>query len=484
MKKENGITLIALVITILVIIVLATIAINMAFGENGIITRAEEARDLSKISSITERAELARVGAIAEHGNDTTRDEIINQIIEEMGGSANGNLITTEDGEYEIMVKEDLTIEVVEKGEGYVDAEYQEPAPAEDFRWTELDDGTIRIYEYLGNETSLKIPDTIDGKVVTVIQRDSKIGTSEGMVEGGEISNNVIFKSVDIPNTVTIIGANSFDSSSIEQINLPTSLTTIGAYAFNGNKIKKLVIPDSVTQISHKAFLENEIEELKLSKNLKRIEMFTFRDNKIKSINIPEGVTFIGNRAFVNNQATEINIPNTVTTMKYAAFTQNNLEKIIYGRTETGEEDRTVINSYAGRNAGDVIIPNGVETVENWAFFDVGMTGLEIPESTQYVYMEAFYEQNNTMKKVVINADNKVLSISGGYSFKDIEVLEINTNNFTTTEGLQRIIYCSGNIGKMIVPASDDHSILNYYKDLVEKYRIYAKEIGSIVEKE
>ena len=45
LRKETGITLIALVITILVLIILAVVAINMAFGDNGLINRAEEAGD-------------------------------------------------------------------------------------------------------------------------------------------------------------------------------------------------------------------------------------------------------------------------------------------------------------------------------------------------------------------------------------------------------------------------------------------------------
>ena len=42
---EQGITLVALVITIVIIIILATITINMAFGDNGLIKQAEDARD-------------------------------------------------------------------------------------------------------------------------------------------------------------------------------------------------------------------------------------------------------------------------------------------------------------------------------------------------------------------------------------------------------------------------------------------------------
>ena len=45
LKNERGITLVALVITIIVLIILATVAISFAFGNNGLIGRAEDARD-------------------------------------------------------------------------------------------------------------------------------------------------------------------------------------------------------------------------------------------------------------------------------------------------------------------------------------------------------------------------------------------------------------------------------------------------------
>ena len=45
MKKEKGITLIALIVTIIILIILATVSINIIWNDNGIIKKAQDAKD-------------------------------------------------------------------------------------------------------------------------------------------------------------------------------------------------------------------------------------------------------------------------------------------------------------------------------------------------------------------------------------------------------------------------------------------------------
>ena len=47
-KEQKGITLVALVITVIIIIILATVTLNFTFGEDGIVTRAEQAAQLAE----------------------------------------------------------------------------------------------------------------------------------------------------------------------------------------------------------------------------------------------------------------------------------------------------------------------------------------------------------------------------------------------------------------------------------------------------
>ena len=58
MKNDKGITLVALVVTIIVLIILAGISINLVLGDNGIITIAKKAKENTELAKIQEETEL------------------------------------------------------------------------------------------------------------------------------------------------------------------------------------------------------------------------------------------------------------------------------------------------------------------------------------------------------------------------------------------------------------------------------------------
>ena len=59
MRNQKGITLIALVITIIVLLILAGVSIAMLTGENGILTNANEAQKQSTAKEAVEKINLA-----------------------------------------------------------------------------------------------------------------------------------------------------------------------------------------------------------------------------------------------------------------------------------------------------------------------------------------------------------------------------------------------------------------------------------------
>ena len=69
-RREKGITLIALVITIIVLLILASVSIAMLTGNNGILTQAQKAKEETDKASVIEQAQTDILGIQA--GGDTT----------------------------------------------------------------------------------------------------------------------------------------------------------------------------------------------------------------------------------------------------------------------------------------------------------------------------------------------------------------------------------------------------------------------------
>ena len=66
MRKQRGITLIALVVTIIILTILAGVSINLVLGENGIITIAKRAKENIELAQIEEEKELNELYAQLE----------------------------------------------------------------------------------------------------------------------------------------------------------------------------------------------------------------------------------------------------------------------------------------------------------------------------------------------------------------------------------------------------------------------------------
>lgn len=82
MKNNKGITLIALVITIIVLLILAGVSIAMLTGSNGVLTRATEAKDENTRAAIADKVNMSIQAAytayIADDPTTTTQMPIKN----------------------------------------------------------------------------------------------------------------------------------------------------------------------------------------------------------------------------------------------------------------------------------------------------------------------------------------------------------------------------------------------------------------------
>ena len=134
----------------------------------------------------------------------------------------------------------------------------------------------------------------------TMYGDDLKWNDGNDLSPGHKYGNNI--KSIVFAegSNITSIGPGTFIRTGVSDgITIPDSVTKIGAYSFQLSGLTELIIPESVTSIGASAFWDAK---------------------KLTSINIPESVTNMGNRVFRDTpKLSEIIIPDTIDTSRWDA---------------------------------------------------------------------------------------------------------------------------------------------------------------------
>ncbi len=175
-KESNGITLIALVITIIILLILAGISIAMLTGQNGLLTKASKAEKETDIVDTKEQIKLEIMGDFDEKTANYTNQDVINAVKKITGNFVDENAPTVESKKGNTVDISDLwindtkvhfsingTLYEVEKGTTW-DEYLSKNNPDEAFGWlwdksTEEimhyvnDTGTRVYYSYLKNES-------------------------------------------------------------------------------------------------------------------------------------------------------------------------------------------------------------------------------------------------------------------------------------------------------------------------------------------
>ena len=107
MKREKGITLIALVITIIVLLILAAVSIATLTGENGILTKVSDAEEETRGASVQEARDLWKINQEADRQTASTTAQTLEELINDL---VNQKLLT-EDEKDQILGNESKGIE-------------------------------------------------------------------------------------------------------------------------------------------------------------------------------------------------------------------------------------------------------------------------------------------------------------------------------------------------------------------------------------
>ena len=232
MKKCRGITLIALVITIIVLLILAGVSLSLIAGEQGILGRATKASLQTEIAGLEEKANLIYADLSMRQYFDenaspeVTLAEIIGQLKDEKYQFKSEE--TAENAVTGISVQ-DMTLKVGETGSLNVILEGNS-------------DG-IAYYAQIRGEYYLI---TLDQNGVKVARTPTKIGNS------GESKT---LSATALPEGIVTIGQEAFWAcESLKSITLPESLTYIGNQAFYNSGLESITFPETKVSLGENIF--------------------------------------------------------------------------------------------------------------------------------------------------------------------------------------------------------------------------------------
>ena len=256
-KEMRGITLIALVITIVIIMILAGVTINLVVGNNNLFDKAKSTQKIQTVAGIKEALELEKVDIQVE-SKKVDLDTYLKQI---STGKKNYNLSSKEkvdEKNAEIIVNDEYKFLVKDKENGDVEIIYDGIAKADDLTisskngtYTYPNNGTFEVTNNtsrgeltVSSDASNIATASIDGNTITVMP-----GTIAGKANiivksaaNGEYAENKVIHVATVKNGTIKLEAIPYDGVYDGQVhNAFTSISTNPSdakleYSLDGNK--------------------------------------------------------------------------------------------------------------------------------------------------------------------------------------------------------------------------------------------------------
>lgn len=337
------------------------------------------------------------------------------------------------------------------------------------FRYYLNEESEAIISYYVGNESIVVVPETLDGYPVTEIGEFafSSFFSSDYFYKYGsdDLISNDLITSITLPETIKVIGDYAFAGNlKLTEINIPSNVTTIPYECFNScESLEYVELPESVNKIEARAFYCcKNLKSISLPESIDEICENTFSGCKtLESIDM-HGVKKIGKEAFRYCEKLVINeLPESLTELGEGAFyccesierldlsgvtkigayameyckglkeviLNDNLEHLGSGVFQSCTSLESIklpqklvsIGSCCFRLSGlkSVAFNDGLQTIGECAFDGCSdLTDVVLPDSLEYIWHSAFFECDIREINIPVN-----LKILGYYAFARCEEL-------------------------------------------------------------
>ena len=352
-KKEKGITLVALVVTIVVLLILAGVSLNLLIGNNGIMTRAKQSKISNDLSAYKEQ--LAMFIADKKVENPEFYESSLT-------AGKNNLYYNTKTSEDEKTIK-DIIKDVKD--------------------------------EYLDSLEVVKGKLTINTQDKNIIKVAQAVGVEPNpyVIKDGELmSNNGNLLLVDEQGTLT----------------LPDSVTKIGEGAFaNVEGLKTIIIPGTVKTIGTNAFANNlTLEKVVIQEGVERVENSAFENcSNLADVKLPESINYMGRYIFTSCvKLKSIEIPSKVEELNEMIFSMSGLESIILRGNKIKRIEREAL---FGCKIEEFTITKDVEYIDATAFDHCTNLGNIVidKQNNNYIYQKGLLMPST--KESILFVSNK-----------------------------------------------------------------------------
>ena len=387
-KKEKGITLVALVVTIVILLILAGVSLNLVFGSNGIVSKAGEAREEQCHGSIRDIMSMKYSEYNMKKSLEEIDENFMSYIQDDGDLTADGSINTVKFLGKKVFLgngsdKKDVYV-LEEKDDKYVVNYYDKDGKLSKEVWnvevpistaSKRDEGMFEFDSTTGTILRIKKEYLIDYYAKSEPHSewgDYMYECSWCKIEDG-IGTLIVPSSI---NGVAVKYVKFLGVINVDKIVFESGIEKIG-YVCMGNKektqLKEVDIPNTVTTIEDKAF---------------------YYCDSLRKIYIPESVVSIGNETFMHCSgliSIAVNEKNTVYDSRdnCNALIQKGTDTLIMGCKNT-------------------VIPSGTKQIVDDAFFGCsGLKSIAIPESVTEIGYNSF-EGCTGIEQITVDEKNTV----------------------------------------------------------------------------
>ena len=465
-KRNNGITLIALVITIIVLLILAGVTIATLRGDNGILTKAEEAKLSTELSGYKEALELYKVEKYSENSNFEEETLTAGKV------ELNYNTKPTEETGNIKTVIPDISDEYFEKlevikGELLINTQ---------------DKNEIRVAQSLGIEVNpYDIRDGVlwssNGNLVLMDENTGSLTIPDSVTAIGEgaFSNLEGLRTIIIPSTVKRIEQNAFkNNTTLENVIIQErngeGVEYIGANAFYGcSNLQTINLPDTITTIGESCFRScAKLDNVKLPNNLTTLNPYTFDGcTNLKNLELSKALLTLGVQSLMNTALTTLKLPSNLNNIGIAAISISTLQEIDTSENNYFEFKNGVLYSkdikiliMALSNVTSINMENSVETIQGFAFSNCSrLLNINLTENVKSIGEGVF--GNSNLKGITVDSNNPYFMVDENdnlYSINGTTLYRVfNAGNVTIKDGVENIVrgtFSGGKITGITLPES------------------------------